>query len=125
VRRGAGRRDRHGRGGSSDPRATADVELTARWLSELRAAPVRPAYLAASSPSVPDAVAAMRREHPGRPVTVATYLLAPGLFSARLDAAGADRVAAPLAPHPELARLVLERFDAAGAALAPATASAV
>jgi sirohydrochlorin ferrochelatase len=99
--------------GSSDPRATADVELTARWLSDLRGAPVRPAYLAAASPSVPEAVAAMRRDHPGRGVTIATYLLAPGLFSARLDAAGADRVAAPLAPHPALATLVLQRFDEA------------
>jgi len=105
--------------GSSDPRATADVERVASWLGEARRAPVTPAYLAAASPAVPDAVAAARRAHPGRGVTIATYLLAPGLFSARLDAAGADRVAAPLAPHPALAGLVLRRFDEARAA-APA-----
>jgi hypothetical protein len=62
---------------------------------------------------VPEAVAATRAAYPGRPVTIATYLLAPGLFSARLDAAGADRVSAPLAPHPALAGLVLRRFDEA------------
>jgi len=95
------------------------VERVASWLGEARRAPVTPAYLAAASPAVPDAVAAARRAHPGRGVTIATYLLAPGLFSARLDAAGADRVAAPLAPHPALAGLVLRRFDEARAA-APA-----
>jgi sirohydrochlorin ferrochelatase len=99
--------------GSSDPRATADVEQVASWLGEARGVPVTPAYLAAASPTVPDAVAAARRAYPGRGVTIATYLLAPGLFSARLDAAGADRVAAPLAPHPSLAGLVLRRFDEA------------
>ncbi len=102
--------------GSSDPRATADVEQVASWLAEARGGPVTPAYLAAASPTVPDAVAAARRAYPGRGVTIATYLLAPGLFSARLDAAGADRVAAPLAPHPSLAGLVLRRFDEARAA---------
>jgi len=99
--------------GSSDPRATADVEQVASWLGEARGVPVTPAYLAAAAPTVPEAVAAARAAHPRRPVTVATYLLAPGLFSARLDAAGADRVAAPLAPHPALAGLVLRRFDEA------------
>jgi sirohydrochlorin ferrochelatase len=101
--------------GSSDPRATADVEQVARWLADVRGVPVTPAYLAASAPTVPDAVAAARAADPGRPVTVATYLLAPGLFSARLDAAGADRVAAPLAPHPALTALVLRRYDEAAA----------
>ncbi|WP_167582430.1 hypothetical protein [Kineococcus rubinsiae] len=38
---------------------------------------------------------------------------APQLFSARLAAAGADVVAAPMGPHPGLVRLVLDRFDAA------------
>jgi sirohydrochlorin ferrochelatase len=99
--------------GSSDPRATADVERVAGWLAEARSAPVTPAYLAAASPTVPEAVAAARAAFPGRGVTVATYLLAPGLFSARLAGSGADRVAPPLAPHPELARLVLRRFDEA------------
>jgi sirohydrochlorin ferrochelatase len=99
--------------GSSDPRATEDVELVSSWLGDARGVPVTPAYLAASAPTVPEAVAATRAAYPGRPVTVATYLLAPGLFSARLDAAGADRVSAPLAPHPALAGLVLRRFDEA------------
>ena len=97
--------------GSSDPRAGADVDRVAGWLAARRGTPVLPGYLAASSPSVPQAVAAARAT--GRPVTVATYLLAPGLFSARLGAAGADRVSEPLAPHPLLTELVLRRYDAA------------
>jgi sirohydrochlorin ferrochelatase len=103
--------------GSSDPRARADVERVAGWLSAARGVPVTPAYLAAALPTVPDAVEQARRAYPGNGVTIATYLLAPGLFSARLDAAGADRVAAPLAPHPALAALVLRRYEAAVAAV--------
>jgi sirohydrochlorin ferrochelatase len=104
--------------GSSDPRARADVERVAGWLSVARGGvPVTPAYLAAALPTVPEAVTAARLAHPGHSVTIATYLLAPGLFSARLDAAGADRVAAPLAPHPALAGLVLRRYEAAAAAV--------
>jgi sirohydrochlorin ferrochelatase len=99
--------------GSSDPRASADVDEIVAALAELRGAPVSVGFLASAQPTVPDAVALARRRHPGRQVAVATYLLAPGFFSGRLDAAGADRVAAPLAPHPDLAELALTRFDQA------------
>jgi sirohydrochlorin ferrochelatase len=104
--------------GSSDPRASADVDQIVAALAELRAAPVSVGFLASAEPTVADAVALARHEHPGRQLAVATYLLAPGFFSGRLDAAGADRVAAPLAPHPDLADLALTRFDQALAALA-------
>jgi sirohydrochlorin ferrochelatase len=106
--------------GSSDPRATADVERIVTDLSAARGgAPVRAGYLATARPTVAEAVTRIRQEHPG-PVAVASYLLAPGHFSARLETAGADRVSAPLAPHPDLAALALARFDAALAHLPPA-----
>ena len=103
--------------GSSDPRARADVEQVAAWLSVRRSVPVRPGYLSAARPTVAEAVAATRADAPGVPVSIATYLLAPGLFAERLDDARADRVAAPLAPHPALTRLVLRRYDAAAATM--------
>jgi sirohydrochlorin ferrochelatase len=98
--------------GSSDPRAAADVDQTVAALTAARGdAPVSAGYLASARPTVLDAVAQARRDHPGRPIAIATYLLAPGHFSGRLDAAGADHVAGPLAPHPDLAALAVTRYD--------------
>ncbi|MFB9375835.1 sirohydrochlorin chelatase [Kineococcus gynurae] len=101
--------------GSSNPRAAADVEAAVRALVELTGAPVRAGYFSAQEPTVADAVAAARARGAAR-VAVASYLLAPGVFSARLDAAGADAVAAPFGPHPALVELVLQRYDEARAA---------
>jgi sirohydrochlorin ferrochelatase len=99
--------------GSSDPQAGADVEQIVASLAERWAGPVSVGFLASAQPTVTEAVRAARRAHPGRPVAIASYLLAPGHFAGRLLAAGADHVAAPLAPDPELARLALLRFDQA------------
>lgn len=96
--------------GSSDSRALADVEAVATDLAGRRGSPVIPAYLSAASPGVAEAVADLRARHPSRKVAVATYLLAPGVFTRRLAAVGADVVTAPLAPHPLLAELVLRRY---------------
>jgi sirohydrochlorin ferrochelatase len=100
--------------GSSDPAAAEQVEDMVKQLAVLRHAPVVPAYLTASQPAVPDAVRQLRTA--GRVVSIATYLLAPGHFSAKLQSAGADRVAAPLGPHPAIAALALRRYDEALAA---------
>jgi sirohydrochlorin ferrochelatase len=62
-----------------------------------------PAYLTAAEPGVPEAVAALR-EAGHRRVSIAAYLLAPGVFADRLRSAGADVVAAPIGVH----RLVVE-----------------
>jgi sirohydrochlorin ferrochelatase len=97
--------------GSSDPGAAQQVGEMAERLSMLRAAPVVPAYLAAAQPAVRDAIQQARAS--GRAVSIATYLLAPGHFSSRLEAAGADHVAPPLGPHPSIARLALRRYDEA------------
>ena len=71
---------------------------------------------AGAEPRVPAAVARARAS--GRRVVVASYLLAPGYFHDRVLEAGADVVAAPLAPDPRLAELTLRRYDEARRALA-------
>jgi len=98
--------------GSSDARAAADVDAAAAALSARLGRTVTSGFLSAQAPTVADAVAAARAAGAPR-VAVASYLLAPGVFSARLAAAGADVVAAPTGPHPGLVHLVLDRFDAA------------
>jgi len=106
-----------GAAGSSDPAAVADVEQVAADLGTCLGRPVTTGYLSAATPTVADAVRAARRD--GRSVALATFLLSPGFFADRMAATGADRVSAPLAPHPALARLVLRRYDDAVAALHP------
>lgn len=98
--------------GSSDPAAVVAVgtvldALRARWPG-----PVTVGYGAAARPDVATAVAEARAAG-ARRVVVASYLLAPGHFHGALAEAGADVVTAPLGPHPDLARVVLDRYDAA------------
>lgn len=100
-----------GAAGSTDPAAVADVRQVGAELADRLGRPVTPGYLAAASPSVEEAVLAARDG--GRPVALATFLLSPGFFAELMVRAGADRVSAPLAPHPALARLVLRRYDQA------------
>ena len=98
--------------GSTDESSVAGVQgLAGQW----RAAgwwDVRAAFASATTPSVPDAVAELRAAGAPR-VAVASYLLFPGLFADALAAAGADVTAAPLTDSPEVAQLVLARYDAA------------
>lgn len=97
--------------GSSDRRAVADVERTARDLAARLGKDVTPAYASAAQPRVESAVAELIAAR--RRVAVASYLLAPGHFHRRLQATGADVVTAPLLPHPAMAALVLHRYDEA------------
>ncbi len=101
--------------GSSDPAAMTDVEQQADLLSAQLDVPVLAAYLSAARPTVPEAVAQLG-ERTGKPVAVASYLLAPGHFQTQLSACGADWVAAPLGGHPALAGLVIDRYRAAAKA---------
>jgi sirohydrochlorin ferrochelatase len=106
--------------GTSRSAGTAAVEQVAARLADRLARPVRPGYASAARPPTACAVALARTRHPGRPVGMATYLLAPGLFSRRAERSGADVVAGPLAmpgsvPAP-LVDLVLARYEAALAA---------
>ena len=98
--------------GSSDPRSVADVEGTADLLRRDWAGPVTTGYGSAAQPSVPDAVAAARKDGAER-VVVAAYLLAPGHFADKLQEAGADCVTAPLLPDERIAAVLLDRYDAA------------
>ncbi|MBI3687722.1 MAG: sirohydrochlorin chelatase [Actinobacteria bacterium] len=112
--------------GSSDARAAVDVAAVAAALAERRGGSVRAAFLSAARPTVAEAVRSAGAVRSGgsvrsvgsvrRPVTVASYLLAPGLFHARLATLGAVRVSPPMAPHPLLAELALRRYDAAARA---------
>lgn len=107
--------------GSSDPRALVDVHDVAYSLGVRLGSPVRIAYAATATPTVTDAVASIRAAAgAGARVAVASWLLAPGLFQRRLDACGADIVAAPLATHRAVVDVVLQRYAAAARVLAAA-----
>lgn len=95
--------------GSSDARALLEHRAAAAMLADAAGVPVRIGYVATATPSVPDAVAALRAEGHVR-VFVASYLLARGLFHNRLADAGADGVAAPLGVHPGIVDLVAHRY---------------
>jgi sirohydrochlorin ferrochelatase len=95
--------------GSSDPAAAADTRRQAALLAARLRAPVVAAFASAAAPTVGEAVAQLAART-GRPVAVATYLLAPGLFHDRLRRSGAAWVSDPLADHPAVASLVADRF---------------
>jgi sirohydrochlorin ferrochelatase len=94
--------------GSSDP-------LWVRGIREVAAelpGRVELGYTSGSGPRVADVVARLRAEG-ARNVAVAAYLLAEGLFYRTLHSAGADSVTPPLCHDPQVADLVLRRFDSA------------
>ena len=103
--------------GSSDLGAQRDLRVTATLLSALLGNRVELAYAATGVPRVADAVAALRRAGTGR-VVVAAYLLADGLFHDRLRASRADLVTQPLGTHPDVVRLIANRFRRARPAVA-------
>lgn len=95
--------------GSSDPAGVAGVTMQAGLLAGRLGEPVVAAFATAAAPAVPEAVADLR-ERTGKPVAVASYLLAPGRFQDQLAGSGADWVTAPLGGHPALAGLVIDRY---------------
>jgi sirohydrochlorin ferrochelatase len=95
--------------GSSDPVAAAEVSQEAGLLADRLGVPVVAAFASAAAPTVPAAVAELR-ERTGKPVAVASYLLAPGRFQDQLADSGAGWVTAPLGSHPALAGLVIDRY---------------
>ncbi|MGV9254130.1 sirohydrochlorin chelatase [Streptomyces sp. NPDC003697] len=104
--------------GSTDPEAGAVIADIAREWRHTGWCAVRPAFASAVSaegfPSTEDAVRALRALGCAR-VAVAPYVLAPGFLPDRIarGAAAADLLADVLGPAPEVARVVLERYDAA------------
>ena len=102
--------------GSSDPAAVAEVRaIAARW-RESGWADVVAAFGSAAEPTVASAVRVLRAKGVPR-VALSAYLLFPGRFAttiaAEATAEGGDVTAAPLGAAPEVADLVLRRFDAA------------
>ena len=98
--------------GTSDQAARTDLHTTATMLSALTGSRVTLAFAATGQPSVQEAVAHVRSRS-ARPIAVASYLLADGLFQERLRNSGADTVSDPLGTHPRLARLIADRFKRA------------
>jgi sirohydrochlorin ferrochelatase len=106
--------------GSTDPEAIAVIAEIARELRHTGWCAVRPAFASAASPEgfprTEDAVRELRAAGCDR-VAVAPYVLAPGRLPDRIaagaEAAGADVLSAVLGPSPEVARVLLSRYDAA------------
>lgn len=102
--------------GSTDPEAIAVIAEIARELRHTGWCSVRPAFASAPLPRTEDAVRALQADGVRR-VAVAPYVIAPGRLPDRIAAgaaeAGADVLAGVLGPSPELARLLLDRYDEA------------
>jgi sirohydrochlorin ferrochelatase len=112
--------------GSSDPAANATIAgLAAHWQAVGGWFGVRPAYASpaaaggqdsTASPAPGQAVTELLRVG-ARRVVVASYLLAPGLFADRIRdaalAAGAAEVSPALGAVPEVADIVLDRYQEA------------
>ncbi|NEB80517.1 sirohydrochlorin chelatase [Streptomyces sp. SID14478] len=100
--------------GSSDPEAIAVIADIAREWRHTGWCAVRPAFASASLPRTADAVRALRDLGCAR-VAVAPYVLAPGRLPDRIaqGAAGADVLADVLGPAPEVARVLVERYESA------------
>ncbi|WP_431965376.1 sirohydrochlorin chelatase [Actinacidiphila sp. bgisy160] len=102
--------------GSSDPEAIAVIAEIAREWRRTGWCAVRPAFASASLPTTDEAVRLLRTEGV-RHVAVAPYVIAPGFLPDRIArgarAAGADVLAGVLGDAPEVARLLLRRFDEA------------
>ncbi|MFJ4282229.1 sirohydrochlorin chelatase [Streptomyces massasporeus] len=100
--------------GSTDPEAIAVIAEIAREWRHTGWCAVRPAFASASLPRTEDAVRELRALGCSR-VAVAPYVLAPGFLPDRVarGAAAADVLADVLGPAPEVARVVLQRYEAA------------
>lgn len=103
--------------GSSDRRANATIAGIAGDWARLRGwRSVTAAYASAAGPTPEEAVLRLRRSGASR-IVVAPYLLAPGHFADKIRretlAAGADAVADVLGAAPEVAAVLLERYERA------------
>jgi sirohydrochlorin ferrochelatase len=108
--------------GSTDPEAGAVIAAVAREWRHTGWCAVRPAFASAALPRTEDAVRGLRAEG-ARRIAVAPYVIAPGFLPDRIARgareAGADVLAGVLGAAPELAALLLRRYEQA---LRPAAA---
>ena len=102
--------------GSTDPEAIAVIAAIAREWRHTGWCAVRPAFASASLPRTEDAVRELRELGCER-VAVAPYVLAPGFLPDRIarGAAQADVLADVLGPAPEVAQVLVRRYDEASA----------
>ncbi|GHH33096.1 sirohydrochlorin ferrochelatase [Streptomyces umbrinus] len=100
--------------GSTDPEAIAVIAEIAREWRRTGWCAVRPAFASASLPRTGDAVRELRALGCER-VAVAPYVLAPGFLPDRIarGAAEADILSDVLGASPEVAQVLLQRYDAA------------
>ncbi|MEU6467676.1 sirohydrochlorin chelatase [Streptomyces massasporeus] len=100
--------------GSTDPEAIAVIAEIAREWRHTGWCAVRPAFASASLPRTEDAVRELRALGCSR-VAVSPYVLAPGFLPDRIarGAAEADVLADVLGAAPEVARVVIQRYEAA------------
>ena len=103
--------------GSSDERSRRDTDVVVEMLAAARSAPVHLGFAAGIHPTVTEAVRDARNAGASA-VAVASFLLAPGAFQARLETSGADLVTDALAPDPRLVEIVVERYRQASKARA-------
>jgi sirohydrochlorin ferrochelatase len=111
-----------GAGSSHQPANAAVSTVARRWAVRHGWAGAVAAFAAAAKPDVPTAIERLRAGG-ARRIAVASWFVAPGRLPDRIiaqatDAEPAVTIADPLGAHPELAELVLDRYDAM--ALAPA-----
>ncbi|MET7853385.1 sirohydrochlorin chelatase [Streptomyces avermitilis] len=100
--------------GSTDPEAIAVIADIAREWRHTGWCAVRPAFASASLPRTEDAVRELRALGCER-IAVAPYVLAPGFLPDRIarGAAEADVLSDVLGPAPEVAHVLLNRYDEA------------
>jgi sirohydrochlorin ferrochelatase len=112
-----------GAGSSHQPANAAVSTVAGRWASTYGWAGAVAAFAAAARPDVPTAIGRLRARG-ARRIAVASWFVAPGRLPDRITAqvTGIDPaavVADPLGAHPELAELVLDRYESS--ALAPSS----
>ncbi|MFF5899159.1 sirohydrochlorin chelatase [Streptomyces argenteolus] len=101
--------------GSTAPEASAVIADVTRELRQTGWCAVRPAFASGPLPRTADVVRALRADGVHR-VAVAPYMIAPGRLADRVllgaREAGAEVVAPVLGAAPELARLLVDRWEA-------------
>jgi sirohydrochlorin ferrochelatase len=96
--------------GSRDPDARADTTRMADLLAARLGVPVVPAYASAATPTVPEAITALRAKGRRR-IAIASYFTAPGRFATQCAAHAPWIAAAPLGAHDAMANLILHRYE--------------
>lgn len=95
--------------GSKHAEARAEVEAAASELGVRFGVPVRVGYLYGDGASIEAAAAALIADG-ARDVTVATYFLADGLYTARLQGLPVARLSRPIGAHPVLVDAIVQRY---------------